>query len=142
MNKDWIMRAIIFVIVLLLISISGLTRLFTDYLWFNALGFEQIFLITIFSKIKLFAIAAAAFFLFATINVWISSKITEKKKFPFKLKLSIITILSVVIGMSISSGWFKFLQFINQTPFNIVDPIFAKDVSFYIFSCQYAQSVV
>ncbi len=90
MSKNWVSRIIIFVIVLLLISISGVTRLVTDYLWFNALGFEQIFLITLFSKIRLFVIAAAVFFLFATINVWISSKITEKKKFPFKLKLLII----------------------------------------------------
>ena len=142
MNKKWIMRIIIFVIVLLFISISGLTRLATNYLWFNALGFEQIFLITLFSKIRLFVIAAAVFFLFATINVWISSKITKKKKFPFKLKLLIITILSVIIGMGVSSEWFKFLQFINQTLFNIVDPIFAKDVSFYIFSLPFYQFIL
>ena len=36
--------------------------------------------------------------------------------------------------MGVSSKWFTFLQFINQTSFNLVDPIFAKDVSFYIFS--------
>ena len=142
MNKNWIIRIIIFVIILLAISISGLTRLVTDYLWFNALGFEQIFLITIFSKIRLFVIAAAVFFLFATINVWISSKITKKKKFPFKLKLLIITILSVVVGMGVSSEWFKFLQFINQTSFNIIDPIFAKDVSFYIFSLPFYQFIL
>jgi len=136
------MRIIIIVIVILFMSISGVTRLVTDYLWFNNLGFEQIFLITLFSKIKLFVIAAAVFFLFATINVWISSKITEKKKYPFKLKLLIITILSAVIGMGISSEWFKFLQFINQTSFNIVDPIFAKDVSFYIFSLPFYQFIL
>ena len=134
MNKNWILTIIISVIVLLSMSISGLTRLVTDYLWFNALGFEQIFLITLFSKIRLFVLAAAAFFIFATINIWISSKITKKKKLPFTLKLLIITILSIVIGMGVSSKWFTFLQFINQTSFNLVDPIFAKDVSFYIFS--------
>jgi len=142
MNKNWIMRIIIFVIVVVLFSVSSLTRLITDYLWFNALGFEQIFLITLFSKIKLFVIAAAVFFLFATINIWISSKITEKKKFSFKLKLLITTILSVVIGISVSSEWFKFLQFINQTSFNLVDPIFAKDVSFYIFSLPFYQFIL
>ena len=142
MNKNWITSTLLFVIVLLFISISGLTRLFTDYLWFNALGFEQIFLITLFSKIKLFVIAAAAFFLFAAINVGISSKIIEKKKFPFQSKLLIITILSVVIGMRVSSEWFKFLQFINQTSFNLVDPIFAKDISFYIFSLPFYQFIL
>ena len=142
MNKNWVSRIIISVIVLILISISGVTRLVTDYLWFNALGFEQIFLISLFSKVRLFAIAAAVFFLFAAINVWISSKTTEKKKLPFKLKLSIITILSFVVGIGVSSEWFKFLQFINQTSFNIIDPIFAKDVSFYIFSLPFYQFIL
>jgi uncharacterized protein len=142
MNKNWFMRMIIFVIVLLFMSISGLTGLITDFLWFNALGFEDIFLITLFSKIRLFVISAAIFFTFAITNIWISSKITKKDKYPFKLKLSIITVLSIVIGMGVSSEWFKFLQFINQTPFNIIDPIFAKDVSFYIFSLPFYQFIL
>jgi len=142
MNKNWIIRIIFFIIVLFLISISGLTRLITDYLWFNALGFEQIFLITLFSKIKLFVIAALVFFFFATINVWLSSKIIEKKKFPFKFKILIITILSVVIGLGVSSEWFTFLKFINLTSFDIVDPIFTKDVSFYIFSLPFYQFIL
>ncbi|MFC1704757.1 UPF0182 family protein [Nanoarchaeota archaeon] len=142
MNKNWVSRIIFSIIILILLSVSGVTRLITDYLWFNVLGFEQIFLITLFSKIKLFAIAAAAFFLFATINVWISTKLTEKKRLPFKFKLSIITLLSVIVGAGVSSEWFKFLQFINQTPFNIVDPIFAKDVAFYVFSLPFYQFIL
>lgn len=142
MNKNWIMKGIIFVMALLFLSISGLARLVTDYLWFDALGFDQIFLITLFSKIELFVAAAAVFFLFATINVLISSKIADKKRFPFTLKLLIIAILSAVIGIRVSSEWFTFLQFMNQTSFNLADPIFAKDVSFYIFSLPFYQFVL
>ena len=142
MNKKWIIRIVISVMVLFFMSISGLTKLITDYLWFNALGFEQIFLITLFSKIKLFVIAAAVFLLFAAINMEISSKIAKKKNFPFKLKLLIITILSFVVGIGFSSQWFKFLQFINKTSFNLVDPIFAKDISFYIFSLPFYQLIL
>ncbi len=136
------MGIIIFVIFLFFISISGLTRLITDYLWFNALGFEQIFLITLFSKIKLFVIAALFFFFFAIFNFWFSSKLTKKKQFYLKLKLLILIILSVIMGIGVSSEWFKFLQFINQTSFNLVDPIFAKDVSFYIFSLPFYQFIL
>ena len=82
----------------------------------------------------MFLIAAIAFFIFATINLAISSKLIEKDKFPFKLKLSIITVPSFIIGIYVSQTWFKVLQYLNQTSFNIIDPIFMKDVSFYIFS--------
>ncbi len=142
MNKNWIMRIIIFIIVILLISLAGLTKLFTDYLWFSSLGFDQIFLITLLSKIKLFGIAAAIFFIFALVNIWISSIVIKKKKFPFKFKLLIIFFLSLYVSKSVSAQWLKFLQFINQTSFGMVDPIFAKDVSFYIFSLPFYEFVL
>ena len=136
MKQNWFMRSIIGIIIVLIFSISTLVGLYTDYLWFGALGFSQIFLISLFSKIKLFFIAALIFFLFITINLWISSKFTDvKKKFiSFKIKLLIVTGLSILAGAITSSGWFTVLQYLKQTPFNIQDPIFMKDVAFYIFS--------
>jgi len=45
-------------------------------------------------------------------------------------------------GVFASSGWFKFLQYLEQTKFNITDPIFMKDVSFYIFSLPFYSFVL
>jgi len=134
MKKNLFSRIIIAIIVLFMLSVSTLIGLYTDYLWFDALGFSQIFLISLFSKIKLFLVAAVIFFLFAIINIWISSRFNEKKLVPFKIKLLIIAGLSVLAGLIASSGWFKVLQYLNLTPFNIQDPIFMKDVAFYVFS--------
>jgi len=134
MNKNWVARAIIGIIILLILSISTLVGLYTDYLWFDALGFSQIFLISLFSKIKLFLIAAIIFFLFAAINLFISLKLSNAKEKFIKIKLLIITVLSIIVGSMASSGWFTVLQYLNQTLFNIQDPIFMKDVSFYVFS--------
>jgi uncharacterized protein len=142
MNKNWIMRILIGIIVIFAISISGISKFITDYLWFDALGFDQIFLISLFSKIKLFAITAIIFFIFVMINIWISSMISEKRNIPFKFKLLITTALSIIIGVRFSSEWFKLLQYFNQTSFNIMDPIFAKDVSFYIFTLPFYQFVL
>ena len=142
MNKNWIMRILIGIVVIFAISISGISKFITDYLWFDALGFDQIFLISLFSKIKLFAITAIIFFIFVMINIWISSMISEKRNIPFKFKLLITTALSIIIGVRFSSEWFKLLQYFNQTSFNIMDPIFAKDVSFYIFTLPFYQFVL
>ena len=136
------MRILIGIIVIFAISISGISKFITDYLWFDALGFDQIFLISLFSKIKLFAITAIIFFIFVMINIWISSMISEKRNIPFKFKLLITTALSIIIGVRFSSEWFKLLQYFNQTSFNIMDPIFAKDVSFYIFTLPFYQFVL
>ena len=52
---------------------------------------------------------------------------------------AIALILSLGFGMILSAHWAKFLQFLNATPFEKVDPVFNKDLSFYIFSLPISQ---
>ena len=134
MNKNWLARFGVGIIVIFVILISASVGLYTDYLWFDALGFSQIFLISLFSRIELFFATALFLFLFLIANLWVSSKIAEKNVVPFRIKLFIVTIISIMVGITASSGWFKVLQYLNQISFNLNDPIFIKDVSFYIFS--------
>ncbi len=142
MNKNWFVRSIFAIIIILFLSIFTLVGLYTDYLWFDALGFSQIFLISLFSKIKLFFVAAIIFFLFAAVNLWLSSKFIEKKLVSLKIKLLIAAFLSFIVGKAISLQWFKVLQYLNQTSFNLTDPIFMKDVSFYVFSLPFYSFVL
>ncbi|MFH1590706.1 MAG: UPF0182 family protein [archaeon] len=143
MARNWLGRSAVWLLILVFISLSGLVKFYTDFLWFDALGFSDIFLITLFSKVKLFLLAAAVFFVFAAFNVWISSKMGDAKKFiPARFKVAIVVALSFLFGAYTSSGWFKALQYLNQVSFGVVDPIFFKDVSFYIFSLPFYQFVL
>jgi len=117
-------------------SISTIATLYTDYLWFSAINFAQIFLISLKAKILIFLFTTIVFFLFAAIN----PKLTKTKN-PMKLKLMIISAISVFVGFASSSQWFVFLQYINQIPFNLTDPILFKDVSFYVFSLPFLLAV-
>ncbi|MBD2251578.1 UPF0182 family protein [Nostoc parmelioides] len=47
---------------------------------------------------------------------------------------AIAVILSVVFGTIIFHNWAKVLQYFAPTPFNSTEPLFGKDISFYIFS--------
>ncbi|MEA1870271.1 MAG: UPF0182 family protein [Euryarchaeota archaeon] len=120
-------------LVIFILSISGIVRLITDYWWFDALGASQIFMISLKAKVLLFMLSASVFLAFALVNLRISSKLNESK-ISFKLKFMIVLVISFFIGLASSSKWFVVLQYLNQVPFNISDPIFAKDVSFYVFS--------
>ncbi|TKJ17838.1 hypothetical protein CEE44_04940 [Candidatus Woesearchaeota archaeon B3_Woes] len=135
-KKNWVLNVVITVLILFFLFISGLVGLLTDYLWFDMLGFSSIFLISLKSKVFLFFVGGFVFFFFALFNLWISSKFSEAKKkiISFKTKLKIVSILSFFVGITVSSQWFLLLQYLNQVPFAIKDPIFLKDVSFYIFS--------
>ncbi len=51
-----------------------------------------------------------------------------------KISLKIFAIaISLVFGLVESGNWTKFLLFANLEPFNKVDPLFSKDISFYVF---------
>jgi uncharacterized membrane protein (UPF0182 family) len=43
-------------------------------------------------------------------------------------------LLSVMAGLAASGSWLDFLKFASATPFDIKDPVFGKDVAFYVFS--------
>ncbi|WP_337189815.1 UPF0182 family protein [Sediminibacillus terrae] len=132
----------------ILLILGGLSlHWITDYIWMDSLGFQQVYTTILGSKILLGVIG---FVVFAALT-WITAAWIRKsflKQFnPSQLpalirskRLSIFTILSIslfvgFIGSSIVQGfgWELWLKFLNHTSFDIKDPHFGMDVSFYMF---------
>jgi hypothetical protein len=139
-DRDRFKAIAIALLVIFILSISGIVRLITDYWWFDALGASQIFMISLKAKILLFMLSASVFLAFALINLQISSKLNESK-ISFKLKFMAVLAISFFVGLASSAKWFVVLQYLNQVSFNLQDPIFSKDVSFYVFSLPFMLSV-
>jgi uncharacterized protein len=133
-KKNPLTSLIIFIVFILFFSLSSVVYMVTDYYWFGALGFESIFLIGLKAKIMLFTLSALAFFGFLMVNLWISSIKGKAKIVSFKLKFLLALVISVVVGTSTSQKWFILLKYLEQVPFGLSDPIFIKDVAFYVFS--------
>ena len=64
----------------------------------------------------------------------------EKKISKYSALISVGVALIGSITTAVSN-WYKILQFTNSVPFNEVDPIFNKDISFYVFKLPLIQSV-
>ncbi|HEY9725045.1 MAG TPA: UPF0182 family protein, partial [Chroococcales cyanobacterium] len=47
---------------------------------------------------------------------------------------AIATVLSVFFALILSGHWSRILQYFQPTPFNTVEPLFERDISFYIFN--------
>ncbi len=54
--------------------------------------------------------------------------------YPTIFLLAIAIIFSLGFGWMLSQHWIKVLQYFHPTPFNSTEPLFGKDISFYIFS--------
>lgn len=138
--QNWFSGIVIFLVFFLIFSFLGIANLLTDYWWFESLGFSNIFLIGLKAKIFLFLAAGIIFFVFALINLGISTKLS-KSKIGFKVKISVAAVFSLIIGMLTYKKWFLMLQYFNQVGFNLKDPIFLKDASFYMFSLPFMLAV-
>lgn len=144
----WILLALIFVI---FIFFGRLIELYTDWLWFVAIGYSQVFLTILRTKILLAAGLGVLFFVIIFINVLIAKRLAPKamwvmgediieipgiegyKRIINRFLIGAIALFSLLLATGFTTIWNIFLRFVHATPFNISDPIFGKDISFYVF---------
>ena len=153
----------LFAVFILLSSVVGLV---TDWWWFSEVGHTQIFIKSLIAKIALFAGVGifAAVFLLTNFLLAIRSKIPWIAILPEALiglthagtaesqpvnldnrvvkKIAVVFSLAVAIffGLAAAANWQEVLKFISGAVFGTSDPIFNKDIGFYIFSLPVLQA--
>jgi len=132
-------------------------RLYTDYRWFEELGYPSVFTTELTARIAIFLIAAAAFFVFYIINIAIARRLTPRvngestrwaqlaafagKSITFLLVAAGL-FLALIVGVIAQGEWLLLLRYLNAAPFGATDPIFHQDVSFYVFTLPVYQFLV
>lgn len=124
---------------------------FVDWIWYISVGYQAVIYKIVFTRIALFIIFGLAAFLFIYINIYIANKLKPKTsnleknvlEDLFKTRINklsnaavilIVLFLAVLFGYGASHAWDIFLAYLNSTPFGKQDPLFLKDISFYVFS--------
>ncbi len=125
-----------FVILGVFLALS-LIRIYADWLWFDSLGYLSVFKTALFSKILTGAGVAALFFAFFAINLLVVQR--QAKLNNPKTYYGIAFALSIVAGFFSSSFWFIVPRFLNTIPFGFVDPLFKKDIAFYVMTLPFYQ---
>ncbi|MFP4117550.1 MAG: UPF0182 family protein [Candidatus Woesearchaeota archaeon] len=122
------------ILVLLLLFFTGtISRIFTDLLWFRNIGLESVFTIEIFSRIGLLVSGALLFFAIVASNLYLAKKNHSESKSAFYPMLAVLGFFSLMAGLVVSESWLDILRFFSMEEFGIIDPIFNKDASFYVF---------
>ena len=144
------------VIALLLIlggSFSTILNFTTDYKWFKELGYTKTFLTKLSTQFKIGVpaflivfIAIFSYIMFMKKRYYREANIQPTKTLGrwFNITLALISgLISMFISsIFVSNLWFSVLQFINRTNFNMKDPIFNKDLSFYVFALPLFKEIV
>lgn len=138
------------VIMILMLAWRGI-ELIADWYWFKEVGREVVFSVTFLNQIKVAAIFGAAFFAIFYLNLFLASRLSSRGYWvdrdnliqipPWESGLqpfgALILLGSIIFALFAalrgSAQWEVFLRYLNTTPFGIKDPLFNRDISFYVF---------
>ena len=154
-----IVAGILVGICLILLGLLG--DFLVDAMWFSAVGYSQVFWTTIAAKAGLFFVAFATTVAIVWANAWLAlNSMPRQVRFPvafdwrlapaaaspnpFEIILSRLP-WSLVIGGSAGlagllvaswevGNWSVVLQFFYRVPYGANDPLYDKDIAFYLFS--------
>ncbi len=128
---------------------SNLIHLYTDYLWFQSLGYTDIFvkrlnanlglgiasfLFTAFFFILNLSLIPYRLFPQQTLSASIRGRQVNIPTRPLRLTFTAISLaLGLFFGIALSKQWPRYLIAQNSTSFHLNDPLFGQDMSFYVF---------
>ena len=133
---------------LVLILFNTVLGFYTDWLWYDSLVLKSVFFTRIGASVGLFAAGAVAFWLIFVFNVLLVRRLNPEglADTPISealqavgVRLTPIVLLAgaffaFFMGTGASSAWEELLLYFNQQPFGLTDPIFGRDVSFFLFT--------
>ena len=149
------MRALLgilfFALLFLIVFLGQAISLYTDWLWFQEVGFTQVFTTTLGFKLILALVFGGLFSLVVYFNIKLAARAPKGIRFldpenaielpspelvdPVlqRLLLPGAILLGLFAAPQAASHWESLLLFLNSVPFGLEDPLFGRDIGFYVF---------
>jgi len=132
------------------IFFPGLVALLTDWWWFREIGYQIVFSRALVTRIVLFLAVAGLTAGLLYLNLRIAQRglipnpiLLQLAPSAPRLNLTVavrrLTVplaltLGLLAGFGATAAWALVLRATNGTPFGIVDPVFSRDIGFYLFT--------
>ena len=148
MEKRQRRLSIIILIAVLIIGLFvSLIGFISDFLWFREMGYLSVFFKQIVTQLKVgiptFVVISVLVYLYLNrLKKGYFSKIASSEETNLKKLGKTTVVLSILFGifatiMAVMQLWFEILKFANSTSFDLNDPLFGFDISFYIFKLDF-----
>ncbi|MBO0525755.1 UPF0182 family protein [Clostridium botulinum] len=139
------------IIILFIAFFNKIINFIINIKWFKEVNYLTIY----FTKMRAIIILMIPIFIIFFISIWMYYKSlvinrdksiidieSNKKDYGKKLFFNFNFIVSIFLAYIFSNSyWYRILQFNNSVDFNVKDPIFFKDVSFYVFKLPLFESL-
>ncbi len=135
-------------LILLFVVLSLGRSIYTNWLWFSQFGFRSVYTTILTTKIWLFLAGFVTMgtltvlsFRYAYRNSWGPVLYPMPPEAVVWLRRALIAaivivgaIIAIAFGTVLAGRWNDFLRLINSVSFEMQDPLFNKDVGFYVFT--------
>jgi len=137
------------------ILFSGIP-LYVDWLWFDDLGYSEVFSKIISSKLLLAAASGVIFFLVVWGNAWFALQRSSNRLdlYTVEGRLPIFVdrvirrgvefivlfggiLLAIMVALEAATHWQSWINFTNYVPFGEKDAVFGIDIGFYVFRLEF-----
>ena len=153
-------------LILTIIVLAALVALFvlfsmvyTEVLWFNQLGYSEVFWTEHFTRGTLFVIGGVLMAAVTWLSMWLAWRARPKNlggqtrdtlhQYQRQLEpvrrlvfIGIPVLLGFFAGSAAMNGWQDVLLFLNQVPYGLEDPEFGMDLSFFMATLPFLGTVV
>jgi uncharacterized membrane protein (UPF0182 family) len=137
------------------VAIRMAAHLETDWMWFHELGQERVFWTLVASRSVAGGVIALATIAFLLVNLWVVERSAPDRRAPGGPRAGrrTRTLLWALVGACIGAGvligrsvvlsdWQRILLWLHRSDFGITDPLFHRDVGFFVFSLPLYRNVV
>ena len=144
--------AVWFLLAFLVLGIVGqAVPLYTDWLWFQEVGYTHVFTTVLSLRGWLVLGLGLTVWIFLFANLWLAARtappdvlweLEDQLGLPGRasieplirrLLLPVTAVIALIAGARGSAAWDTLAEFLNATPFGRTDPIFGRDLGFYFF---------
>src|SRR5438093_986363 len=143
--------AYLVVALVVLAVLLQLVPLYTDWLWFQEVGYPQVFLTTLSLRGSLFGAIALVVALFLWANLTVAARtaapdvlweLEDQLGLPGRVVIEplirqflpiVLLLIAVVSALRATAHWETVLGYVNGPPFGTKDPVFGFDLGFFVF---------
>ncbi len=158
-KRFWISLGVVLLLVIIF-SLRSLAVLWTDQMWFSQAGFGGVFTGILWTKVGLALVFGALFAVVMWVNLILADRFGARdlsfepddelvRRFQNSVRpraalvYGVVSLLTgAVAGLNASGQWNVWLLYRHAQTFGTVDPLFHKDVGFYIFTLPFYSFVV
>lgn len=143
-----------------LLSLRSTAVFYTDYLWFDSLGFTEVWRGVLFAQIGLALFFIVVMFILTWVNLLIADRIAPAFRPPGPeeefvrryheavgpraglVRLGTAGLFALFLGAGTGARWQDWILFRNSQDFGVEDPQFGVDVGFYVFELPFIRFLI